>query len=92
MIDKFLYKLFGGLDTLCEWIANKLSGPRCQCKKKKNSKSNIHFNQNLPKLPKGQNRRLKRKKHSIAFTREVLIGKMIKKIDFRNLDLRSRKG
>ena len=38
MIDKFLYKLFGGLDTLCEWIANKLSGPRGQCKKKKDSK------------------------------------------------------
>ena len=38
MIDKFLYKLFGGLDILCEWIANKLSGPRCQCKKKKDSK------------------------------------------------------
>jgi hypothetical protein len=38
MIDKFLYKVFGGLDTMCEWIANKLSGPRCQCKKKNNSK------------------------------------------------------
>ena len=38
MIDKFLYKFFGGLDTICEWVANKLSGPRCQCKKKKDSK------------------------------------------------------
>jgi hypothetical protein len=38
MIDKFLYKFFGGLDTICEWVANKLAGPRCQCKKKKNSK------------------------------------------------------
>ena len=37
MIDRFLYKLFGGLDVFCEWIANKLAGPRCQCKKK-NSK------------------------------------------------------
>ena len=38
LIDKFLYKFFGGLDTICEWVANKLSGPRCQCKKKKDSK------------------------------------------------------
>ena len=38
MIDKFLYKFFGGLDTICEWVANKLAGPRCQCKEKKNSK------------------------------------------------------
>ena len=35
LIDKFLYKFFGGLDIMCEWAANKLSGPRCQCKKKK---------------------------------------------------------
>jgi len=35
MLDRFLYKIFGGLDTMCEWIANKLAGPRCECKKKK---------------------------------------------------------
>ena len=33
MIDKLLYKFFGGLDRMCEAIANKLAGPRCQCKK-----------------------------------------------------------
>ncbi len=38
MIDKFLYKIFGGLDVFCEWLANKMAGPRCQCKKKKDSK------------------------------------------------------
>ena len=38
MIDKFLYKFFGGLDRFCEAIATKLSGPRCQCGKKKNDK------------------------------------------------------
>ena len=37
MIDKFLYAFFGGLDRLCEAVATKLAGPRCQCKKK-NSK------------------------------------------------------
>jgi len=34
MIDKFLYKFFGGLDRLCEAIATKLAGSRCECKKK----------------------------------------------------------
>ena len=38
MIDKFLYKIFGGLDVFCEWLANKMAGPRCQCKKKKDPK------------------------------------------------------
>ena len=42
MIDKFLYKFFDGLDRLCEAIATKLSGPRCQCGKKKNDKKNYH--------------------------------------------------
>ena len=35
MIDKFLYAFFGGLDRLCEAVANKLAGPRCKCKNKK---------------------------------------------------------
>ena len=35
MLDKFCYKFFGGIDNICEWIANKLAGPRCKCKKKK---------------------------------------------------------
>jgi len=35
MLDRFLYKVFGKLDDLCEWVANKLAGPRCKCKKKK---------------------------------------------------------
>ena len=35
MIDRLIYNFFGGLDSICEWIANKLAGPRCQCKKKK---------------------------------------------------------
>ena len=38
MIDRFLYAFFDGLDRLCEAVANALAGPRCQCKKKKNSK------------------------------------------------------
>ena len=38
MIDRFLYAFFGGLDRLCEAVANALAGPRCQCKKKNNSK------------------------------------------------------
>jgi hypothetical protein len=42
MIDKFLYKFFGGLDTICEWVANKLSGPRCQCKKKNSKRTYKH--------------------------------------------------
>ena len=33
MIDKFCYKFFGTLDDICEWIANKISGKRCKCKK-----------------------------------------------------------
>ena len=33
MLDKFCYKFFSGIDNICEWIANKLSGPRCKCKK-----------------------------------------------------------
>ena len=33
MIDRFLYAFFGGLDRLCEAVANKLAGPRCLCKK-----------------------------------------------------------
>ena len=35
MIDKFCYKFFGAMDNALEWLANKISGPRCQCKKKK---------------------------------------------------------
>ena len=35
MLDRFLYNVFGKLDDLCEWIANKLAGPRCKCCKKK---------------------------------------------------------
>ena len=38
MIDKICYKIFGGLDRICEWVANKLAGPRCKCKK--NDKKN----------------------------------------------------
>ena len=38
MIDKFLYAFFGGLDRLCEAVANAIAGPRYQCKKKKDSK------------------------------------------------------
>ncbi len=33
MIDKFCYKFFGTLDNICEWIAEKLAGKRCKCKK-----------------------------------------------------------
>ena len=35
MLDRFLYNVFGKLDDLCEWKANKLAGPRCECRKKK---------------------------------------------------------
>ena len=35
MLDKFFYKFFSGIDNIFEWIANKLSGPRCKCGKKK---------------------------------------------------------
>ena len=38
MIDRFLYAFFDGLDRLCEAVANAIAGPRCKCKKKKNSK------------------------------------------------------
>mgnify|MGYP001412168690 CR=1 FL=1 len=38
MIDRFLYAFFGGLDRLCDAVTTKLAGPRCQCKKKKDSK------------------------------------------------------
>tara|TARA_B100001093_G_scaffold392546_1_gene379058 strand:- start:88 stop:204 length:117 start_codon:yes stop_codon:yes gene_type:complete len=38
MIDRFFYTLFNGIDRLCEAVAKKLAGPRCQCKKKKNVK------------------------------------------------------
>jgi len=33
MIDKFCYKFFGTVDSICEWIAEKLAGKRCKCKK-----------------------------------------------------------
>ena len=33
MIDKFCYKFFGTIDDICEWIAKKLAGKRCKCKK-----------------------------------------------------------
>ena len=39
MIDKFLYKFFGTMDNALEWLANKISGPRCQCGKKKKNES-----------------------------------------------------
>jgi phage tail protein X len=35
MIDKICYKFFAKIDNVCEWIANKLAGPRCKCGKKK---------------------------------------------------------
>ncbi len=35
MIDKFCYKFFAKIDEITEWIATKLAGKRCQCKKKK---------------------------------------------------------
>ena len=34
MIDKFLYNFFAKIDDIIEWIATKLAGKRCQCKKK----------------------------------------------------------
>ena len=37
MIDKFLLKFFGAVDNALEWLANKISGPRCKCKKKKDA-------------------------------------------------------
>ena len=38
MIDRFIHNFFGGIDRICEAIANAMAGPRCQCKKKRNSK------------------------------------------------------
>ncbi len=38
MIDRLIYKFFAGLDRMCEAMATALSGPRCQCKKKKSKK------------------------------------------------------
>ena len=38
MIDRFCYKFFGAMDNALEWLANKISGPRCQCKKNKNER------------------------------------------------------
>ena len=35
MIDKYIIKFCEVVDNFCEAIANMLSGPRCQCKKKK---------------------------------------------------------
>jgi len=38
MIDKYIIKFCEVIDRMCESIANILSGPRCQCKKKKSKK------------------------------------------------------
>ena len=38
MIDKFIYKFFAGLDSLCEAVATALAGKRCECNKKKSKK------------------------------------------------------
>ncbi len=38
MLDKFLLKFFGAIDTLSEFIVDKIFGKRCKCKKKKNGK------------------------------------------------------
>ena len=38
MINKIAYKFFSIMDNICEWIATKLSGKRCQCGKKENKK------------------------------------------------------
>ena len=38
MINKIAYKFFSIMDDICEWIATKFSGKRCQCGKKKNKK------------------------------------------------------
>jgi len=35
MMDKYIIKFCEIVDNFCEAIANMLSGPRCQCKKKK---------------------------------------------------------
>ena len=39
MIDKLFYKFFSAMDNICEWIANKIAGPRCKCKKKKDAQA-----------------------------------------------------
>jgi hypothetical protein len=33
MIDRFCYKFFSTMDDICEWVANKIAGQRCKCKK-----------------------------------------------------------
>ena len=35
MIDKICYNFFSMMDDICEWVATKIAGPRCKCKKKK---------------------------------------------------------
>ena len=35
MLDKYIIKFLETIDNACEWIANKLAGPRCKCGKKK---------------------------------------------------------
>ena len=35
MLDKYIIKACEVIDNVCEWIANKLAGPRCKCGKKK---------------------------------------------------------
>ena len=35
MIDKYIIKACEVIDKFCEYIANKLAGPRCKCGKKK---------------------------------------------------------
>ena len=39
MIDKYIIKFLEKIDNINEWIANKLAGPRCKCKKKKNEQT-----------------------------------------------------
>ena len=35
MLDKYIIKACEAIDNFCEYIANKLAGPRCKCGKKK---------------------------------------------------------
>ena len=35
MLDKYIIRFLETIDNACEWIANKLAGPRCKCGKKK---------------------------------------------------------
>ena len=35
MLDKYIIKACEVIDKFCEYIANKLAGPRCKCGKKK---------------------------------------------------------